>query len=51
MWVLKTVARGDGAKGLLLGDDQVGRHSVSTVGSKKLPPNLYVDGGRRARRW
>ena len=21
--------------------------SVSTVGSKKLPPNLYVDGGRR----
>jgi hypothetical protein len=22
--------------------------SVSTVGSKKLPPNLCVDGGRRA---
>ena len=41
---LEAVERGDGAKGLLLVMTMSVVTSVSTVGSKKLPPNLYVDG-------
>jgi len=44
---VEAVERGDRAEGLLLGLTMSVVTSVSTVGSKKLPPQLYVNERRR----